>query len=126
MLNLEVKRLVAVTPSIKEIELVADAALPAFTAGAHIDVTLGNGIERSYSLLNDPTETHRYVIAVLREVESRGGSTWVHDHLREGDRLASSPPLNNFALNEAGDKHILIGGAAAGAGGKARGNLARW
>ena len=48
---------------------------------------LGNGLERSYSLLNDPTETHRYVIAVLREVDSRGGSTWVHDHLREGDRL---------------------------------------
>ena len=67
--------------------MAADGALPAFTAGAHIDVTLGNGIERSYSLLNDPTETHRYVIAVLREVESRGGSTWVHDHLREGDRL---------------------------------------
>ncbi len=111
MLNLHVKQVVAVTPAIKQIELVAgDGVLPAFTAGAHIDVTLGNGLERSYSLLNDPTETHRYVIAVLREAESRGGSAWVHDRLREGDRLVSSPPINNFEINEAGENHILIAG----------------
>ncbi len=111
MLNLEVRRLTAVTPSIREIELVAaDGALPPFTAGAHIDVTLGNGEERSYSLLNDPAETHRYVLAVLREADSRGGSTFVHDHLREGDRLASTPPINNFQINEAGENHILIAG----------------
>ena len=111
MLNLHVRRLTAVTPSIRQVELVADeGSLPAFTAGAHIDVTLGNGLERSYSLLNDPIETHRYVIAVLREADSRGGSTFVHDRLREGDRLVATPPANNFALNEAGDTHILIGG----------------
>ena len=111
MLNLQVKRLTAVTPSIREIELVAaDGALPPFTAGAHIDVTLGNGVERSYSLLNDPTETHRYVIAVLREVESRGGSTFVHDQLREGDRLASIGADQQFPLNEAGETHLLIAG----------------
>ena len=111
MLNLEVRKLTAVTPSIREIELVAaDGALPPFTAGAHIDVTLGNGEERSYSLLNDPAETHRYVLAVLREADSRGGSTFVHDRLREGDRLASTPPVNNFQINEAGENHILIAG----------------
>ena len=111
MLNLEVRKLTAVTPSIREIELTAaDGALPPFTAGAHIDVTLGNGEERSYSLLNDPVETHRYVLAVLREPDSRGGSTFVHDHLREGDRLASTPPVNNFQINEAGENHILIAG----------------
>jgi ferredoxin-NADP reductase len=111
VLNLDVRKLTAVTPSIREIELVAaDGALPPFTAGAHIDVTLGNGEERSYSLLNDPVETHRYVLAVLREADSRGGSTFVHDHLREGDRLASTPPVNNFQINEAGENHVLIAG----------------
>ena len=111
-LNLEVARVVAVTPSIRQIELAsADAgALPPFTAGAHIDLTLGNGLERSFSMLNDPAETHRYVIAVLRETDSRGGSVWVHDHLRQGDRLTSSEPINNFPLNEAGETHILIAG----------------
>lgn len=111
MLSLQVNRLVAVTPWIKEIELVpAEGALSPFTAGAHIDVTLGNGLERSYSLLNDPAETHRYVIAVLREADSRGGSTWIHDHLSAGDTLQSSAPVNNFPLNEAGETHILIAG----------------
>ena len=51
-------------------------ALPAFSAGAQIDLALGNGLERSFSLLNDPIETHRYVIAVLREADSGGGSVW--------------------------------------------------
>lgn len=111
MLNLQVKQLAAVTPWVKEVELISTGgALPPFTAGAHIDVTLGNGLERSYSLLNDPVETHRYVIAVLREAESRGGSTFVHDRLREGDRLVSTEPISNFAINEAGEHHLLIAG----------------
>jgi vanillate O-demethylase ferredoxin subunit len=111
-LNLEVASVTAITPSIRQIELkLADGgALPPFTAGAHIDLALGNGLERSFSMLNDPAETHRYVIAVLRETESRGGSVWVHDHLRQGDRLTSSEPINNFPLNEAGETHILIAG----------------
>jgi ferredoxin-NADP reductase len=112
LLALRVARIAAVTPRIKSVEFVAadGGALPAFTAGAHIDVALGNGETRSYSLLNDPTETQRYAIAVLRETDSRGGSTFVHDHLREGDVLSSSEPANNFPLNEAGERHILIAG----------------
>jgi len=112
LLSLKVARIDAATPRIKAVELVAPdgAPLPAFTAGAHIDVELGNGETRSYSLLNEPTETHRYVVAVLRETESRGGSTYVHDRLRVGDTLTSSEPVNNFPLNEAGERHILIAG----------------
>ena len=112
MLALKVARVAAVTPRIKSVELVAadGGPLPAFTAGAHIDVALGNGETRSYSLLNDATETQRYAIAVLRETDSRGGSTFVHDRLREGDVLESSAPANNFPLNEAGERHILIAG----------------
>jgi vanillate O-demethylase ferredoxin subunit len=112
LLALRVARIAAVTPRVKSVELVAagGGALPAFTAGAHIDVALGNGETRSYSLLNPPTETGRYAIAVLRETDSRGGSTWVHDRLREGDVLQSSEPANNFPLNEAGERHLLIAG----------------
>jgi ferredoxin-NADP reductase len=111
-LNLEVASVKAITPSIRQVELTLaqGGALPPFTAGAHIDLALGNGLERSFSMLNDPTEIHRYVIAVLREADSRGGSVWVHDHLRQGDRLTSSEPINNFPLNEAGETHILIAG----------------
>src|SRR5436309_1895421 len=52
----------------------------------------------------------RAAFAMLPETDSRGGSTFVHDQLREGDVLESSAPMNNFPLNEAGERHILIAG----------------
>ncbi len=112
MIELKVDRVHNATPRIRTFELVSAAGggLPTFTAGAHIDVELGNGEERSYSLLNDQGETHRFVIGVLREAAGRGGSAWMHDSLREGDVLRASEPLNNFKLSEAGDHHILIAG----------------
>jgi len=111
-LQLKANRIVAATPLVRMIEFVAGdgGALPAFTAGAHIDLTMGNGVERSYSLLNNPSETHRYVTGVLRERESQGGSTWLHESLKEGHLLNSSEPINHFPLNEAGENHILIAG----------------
>ena len=84
--------------------------LPPFTAGAHIDLTLPNGLIRSYSLVNAQSERHRYVIAVQKDRASRGGSKWVHENFRPGDILAINGPRNNFALNEAAEKSILIAG----------------
>lgn len=87
------------------------AALPAFTAGAHVDVILPNGIRRQYSLCNDPRERHRYIIAVLKETAGRGGSKAMHDGVAVGDRLTVSTPRNNFPL--AGDEarfHLLLAG----------------
>ena len=46
--------------------------LPAFAAGAHIDLLLPENRVRSYSLVNDPAELHRYVIAVQRDDHGRG------------------------------------------------------
>ena len=112
MHELKLERLYDATSRIRVFEFVPlrGGPLPAFTAGAHIDVELGNGEERSYSLLNDQTETHRYVIGVLREAEGRGGSAWMHDVLREGDVLRVTDPSNDFRLSEAGEHHILIAG----------------
>ena len=45
----------------------AGAPLPAFRAGAHVALETPAGLVRRYSLVNDPAETHRYVIAVKRE-----------------------------------------------------------
>lgn len=112
MIELRVARVEQVTPRIRlfEFHSLDGAALPGFTAGSHIDIELGNGDERSYSLLNDQGETHRYMIAVLREADGRGGSAWMHDVLREGDVIRTSPPENDFRLSEAGDHHVLIAG----------------
>ena len=112
MLALKVARIDDATPRIKCIELVAadGGSLPAFTSGAHLDIELGNGEARSYSLSNDPAETHRYEIAVLKEPDGRGGSRWIHDHLKVGDVVSSPAPINHFPLSEDGETHILIAG----------------
>jgi tetrachlorobenzoquinone reductase len=84
--------------------------LPAFTAGAHIDLTLPNGMVRSYSLTNPQAERHRYIIAVQRDRASRGGSKWIHDNLRPGDNIAISEPRNNFVLDETAEHSLFIAG----------------
>ncbi|MFN3495608.1 MAG: PDR/VanB family oxidoreductase [Hydrogenophaga sp.] len=85
-------------------------ALPAFTAGAHVDVHLPGGLVRQYSLCNRPGETHRYEIGVLRDATSRGGSQAVHEALLEGTELAISAPRNLFPLHEAAPHHLLLAG----------------
>ena len=83
--------------------------LPRFTAGAHIDLRLGE-LLRQYSLCNDPAERRRYCIAVLREDAGRGGSRYLHDTVRVGDLLEVSMPSNNFRLDGAAERHLLIAG----------------
>jgi len=85
-------------------------ALPAFSAGAHIDVHLPGGVIRQYSLCNHPGESDRYQVAVLRDPESRGGSIMIHDQLNEGDDIAISEPRNLFPLEHDAAKHLLIAG----------------
>lgn len=84
--------------------------LPGFTAGAHIDLHLPNGLIRSYSLCNSPQDTHRYVIGVNRDPSSRGGSSWVHETLRVGAVLTIGAPANNFPLVEDAAHTVLIAG----------------
>ena len=100
------------TPEIRSFVLapVNGRQLPKWDAGAHIDVLTGNGLRRSYSLANDPSDRSRYLIGVLREPESRGGSTWMCENLRAGDEITVVPPLNNFPLVESAAQHILIAG----------------
>jgi len=84
--------------------------LPPFTAGAHIDLTLPNGLIRSYSLVNRQSERHRYVIAVQKDRASRGGSKWVHENFRVGDLVSINGPRNNFPLEESAERSIFIAG----------------
>lgn len=91
------------------------APLPPFEPGSHIDVEVpaaggGAALLRQYSLANDCTERHRYVIGVGRDPASRGGSAALHARVRTGDVLRIGTPRNNFALH-AGEGHaVLIAG----------------
>jgi vanillate O-demethylase ferredoxin subunit len=86
------------------------AKLPPFTPGAHIDVHMPEGMVRSYSLLNDAGERHRYVIGVHRSPTSRGGSAWLHGSARTGAMLQVGRPRNNFALREQAPHSVFIAG----------------
>ena len=94
------------------LELVDDcgAPLPAFSAGSHIDVHLPGGLIRQYSLCNESTERHRYLISVLRDPNSRGGSRAVHDRVSQGDVLRISKPRNHFELSPARRYLLFAGG----------------
>src|SRR4030095_6098612 len=84
--------------------------LPAFSAGSHIDVLAPGGITRQYSLCNDPAESHRYLIAVLKDSATRGGSKAMHEAVNEGDVIQISAPKNHFQLAHDARRSLLIAG----------------
>jgi ferredoxin-NADP reductase len=88
--------------------------LPSWTPGAHIDVLLDTdgedgGLVRQYSLCGDPAEGEVWQIAVLREPQGRGGSAYIHDHVREGTTVRVRGPRNNFPLRPAA-RHLFVAG----------------
>lgn len=87
--------------------------LPPFEAGAHIQVEVelpdGRTEPRHYSLFGDPPDRTRYRIAVLLEIEGRGGSRFMHERVALHSRLRVTPPVNAFPLVDA-DRTILIAG----------------
>lgn len=93
-----------------ELRAVHGGKLPAFTAGAHVDVYMTDTLVRSYSLTNPPSQSDRYVIAVQCEKAGRGGSRHMHESIRVGQRLRISNPRNNFELNEMAEHTVLIAG----------------
>lgn len=86
-----------------------DILFPRVEPGAHIDLHLDTGLVRSYSLIN-PGETDRYVVAVLKDRASRGGSRYVHENLRVGEIIAISAPRNHFHLHEEARLSVLLAG----------------
>ena len=84
--------------------------LPPFSAGAHVGVELGGGLIRQYSLCNHPDERHRYLIAVLKVQDSRGGSIAMHERVHQGNLIRISEPKNHFPLEASTRKTLLFAG----------------
>ncbi|MDB5444832.1 MAG: oxidoreductase [Phenylobacterium sp.] len=110
--SLRVDRIREDGEEIRVLELAAPdgGELPPFRAGAHIDLALGGGLIRQYSLINGQQDRHRYVIAVARAPASRGGSAWLHENVKEGDLLPVSAPRSHFGLDETARHSVLIAG----------------
>lgn len=110
-LNLRVDGKVRQSTSVVSLVLKAanDAILPSWEPGAHIDLLLPNGITRQYSLCGDPAQRTSWRVGVLREAESRGGSSYIHDTLKVGDIVRMRGPRNHFWI-ERRPRYLFIAG----------------
>ncbi|WP_217561440.1 PDR/VanB family oxidoreductase [Streptomyces sp. GbtcB6] len=111
-LTVVVDRVAKVADDVAEFELIdaGGAALPAWTAGSHVDLVLPSGAIRQYSLCGDERDRDRYRIAVLREQAGRGGSQELHSADLVGTRLEITLARNNFPLCEASEHWLIAGG----------------
>ncbi|WP_395065385.1 PDR/VanB family oxidoreductase [Paraburkholderia silvatlantica] len=112
LLNACVRTMCREAIGINSVELVPEpgAHFPEFSPGSHIDLHLPNGLVRNYSLCNSYHEKDRYVLGILQDSRSRGGSKYIHEALRCGAFLRISEPRNNFALDEAAASTVLVAG----------------
>ena len=85
-------------------------ALAPFEPGAHVDVHLGPGLVRQYSLCGAPSDRTRYRLGILLAPESRGGSREIHNGFRVGQQIRIGPPTNLFPLAPEARRSILVGG----------------
>jgi cytochrome P450/ferredoxin-NADP reductase len=101
-----------VAEGIVELTLVdpTGAPLPAWTAGAHVDLILDPSLTRQYSLCGSATDRCSWKIGVLRDPNSRGGSVHVHDELAEGSTVRVRGPRNHFPLHSSPRYQFIAGG----------------
>ena len=83
--------------------------LPPFEPGAHIDLHLGDGLLRQYSLCSDPAKRKSYRIGV-REIDGGRVSRLIHRNLRPGALLQMSQPRNNFEFVASSNYLFIAGG----------------
>ncbi|RYF33370.1 MAG: cytochrome P450 [Comamonadaceae bacterium] len=108
-----VERITPVADGVVKLRLVAPdgRSMPRWAPGSHIDVECGHpDVSRQYSLCGDPADAHALEIAVLHEADGRGGSAWVHGHVKVGDKLKIRGPRNHFHLDESAQKLIFVAG----------------
>jgi ferredoxin-NADP reductase len=65
---------------------------------------------RQYSLTVPDGGRQSYVVGIKRDPASRGGSKYIFDELKVGQRLQISEPRNNFELHERAVHTVLIAG----------------
>lgn len=93
-----------------ELQSADGRGLPAYAAGAHVDVYIKSGLIRQYSLTGDPKDRSRYRLGVLLDPDSRGGSSAIHSQFRQGHKIRIGRPRNNFPIQEDAAHSILFAG----------------
>lgn len=114
LITVKVERIKQVAPTIKEFSLKpVKGYLTPFSPGSHVVVEMKGKhkvYRNAYSLLSDPANSSSYKIAVRLQEKSRGGSTFMHQSVNEGDELNITPPANLFAPEWQAKKHLMLAG----------------
>lgn len=84
------------------------ARLPDWSPGAHLDLHLGEGRIRQYSLCGDRWDPTTYRVGVKLDPTGRGGSRYVHEQLRVGDVVPFGGPRNTFRMHPAAS-YLFLG-----------------
>ncbi len=114
-MKVRVTRITRVAERVKRFRLERSdgQAMLSFSGGAHVVVSMRDGptLRRNpYSLMSSPFDTSGYEISILRVDNSRGGSAFLHDRLKEGDELIVGQPVNLFPIDRRGRKHVMLAG----------------
>ncbi|CRK75054.1 3-chloro-4-hydroxyphenylacetate reductive dehalogenase precursor [Nereida ignava] len=112
VIEMRISKVEKMTADIAKYEFTAadGSPLPAWQAGAHLDVLVSPEYLRQYSMSGNPADRSTYQIGVLREDDGRGGSKLMHRIFEEGRRVFVSPPINHFALEQTEHTTLLFGG----------------
>ncbi|MFK7857154.1 MAG: 2Fe-2S iron-sulfur cluster-binding protein, partial [Granulosicoccus sp.] len=93
-----------------ELSAIDGGELPAWDAGAHLDIVVAPEFLRQYSMSGNPSNRTTYQIGVLREEQGRGGSLLMHRIFNKGRKVFVSRPINHFPLIEDANKTFLMAG----------------
>lgn len=114
-IDVTIAEVVEVNDLIKRFRFVrtGGGAMPTFSGGSHIVVDMDDhGTRRlnPYSLMSDPADPTSYMISVRRDDQGRGGSLYMHRHVKPGMQMQIGHPVNLFPLDLRGRKHLMIAG----------------
>lgn len=93
-----------------ELQSTDGTPLPAYEAGAHLDVYVQSGLIRQYSLTGDSADGTKYRLGILLDPNSRGGSAAIHARFKTGAKIRVGRPRNNFPLDASAAHTILFAG----------------
>ncbi|CZR53318.1 related to phthalate 4,5-dioxygenase oxygenase reductase subunit [Phialocephala subalpina] len=79
-----------------------------FDPGFFVRLKLPSGLIRSYSIVSG--DTHKFQLGIKREGTSRGGSRYLHDELKEGDKILVGKMTESVPITSQASNHIFIAG----------------
>jgi len=114
----KVERITDMTHDIKEIKLkLLEPDTINFKAGQYVQLNtpkyakIKQSVSRAYSISSSP-DNHEFIELIIRKVPDGICTTWVHDHLKEGDLVNFTGPFGDFFIRDTGADMIFVAGGS--------------